>query len=62
VRSTAVEEEEKKHAQAQPSRPLKLLASDKKKTFLIQTPAVFQFELGKLANQDLTVPVATAGK
>jgi hypothetical protein len=56
------EDEEKKGAQAQPLGPLKLLASDKKKTFLIQTLAVFQFELGKLANQDLTVPVAAAGK
>jgi len=42
--------------QAAPASPLKLMASDQRKTFLIQSPTEFQFELGKLAYQDLTVP------
>jgi hypothetical protein len=36
---------------------LRLVASDKKKTFMVQSSATFQFQAGKLAYQDLTVPL-----
>jgi hypothetical protein len=43
----------------QPPAPvmLHLVASDRKKTFLVQSLATFQFQAGKLAYQDLTVPL-----
>jgi hypothetical protein len=45
----------------QPTPPiLRLLASDKKKTFLIRSQDTFTLELGKLAYQELRVPIRTS--
>jgi hypothetical protein len=41
----------------QPSAALHLAASDKQRTYNVEVPTTFQFELGRLAYQDLTVPV-----
>jgi hypothetical protein len=46
-----------KRSQA-PSTELHLWAADKKQTYNVESPSSFQFELGKLAYQDLTVPSA----
>jgi hypothetical protein len=53
------EDGEHKPGQTAPPPPvtLHLVASDSKKTFQVQSPDTFQFEAGKLAYEDLTVPV-----